>query len=195
MNDTSSAARNRRAMRLGIVVIVGILTTSKGLPVYRSLLAESDAEMLTQRARLEQAQALIGQAAADSVQSVATTRELSLRESGLFQAASLASASANLSNLVADAAADAGVSAGPMQVSPDTSATRAITRISVSGNVKGDIRRIAEFLNALAESPKLVRVRELTISAPDFQASGGVPTQLDVFLVIDALALVTRTAS
>ncbi|HEX6060228.1 MAG TPA: type II secretion system protein GspM [Gemmatimonadaceae bacterium] len=172
MTPVALDARDRRALRIGAWVAGPILVASLlVLPYGRALRAARDA-VAAERSLLARELAVLRDAPHDIQVARAARRALVARSDRLFGGGDAAAASAALASYVGDAAAESGVEL-------EWSETR--TPIEGDSLVAVDIRATAEigaaydFLRALEDGPKLVRVERLTIARTAGRAVGDEP--------------------
>jgi hypothetical protein len=101
-------------------------------------------------------------------------------------------AAGTLASLVSKVADDAKVQLGALQVHIDSVGDGFFTRVSVRTTVIGDVRGITGLLQALERGPKLLAIRELSISQPEPGATDDQPEMLRAEISVEALALPER---
>jgi len=177
----SLSARDRRTLAGGGLAVTVVLLLGKGVPAWHAWERDSRAsaaEVVADAARADQLLATYP-ALRDSL------RARSARTLGIaplvVEGDTPAAAAATLASFVSDAASDAGVKLGAVQPRSDGSGApstppqrpaqrHAFVRVSVHGDLTGDVVGLAQFLGDLERGPTLLAVRDLTISQPEPQA-------------------------
>lgn len=191
---SSLSVRDRRALGVGMLVIMSALLVTRGVPWYREwhgAAMTSAHELVSEAARAERA-VMNGPAIADTMQA---RSERFLRVAPLLlDGASAATAAATLASLVSGAAAAADARIGSVQVrapvATDSSGTasRAFERVTVRATLTADVRGLAQLLLALESGQTLLSIDELSVTQPDPAADGTRPEALQVELVVSGLA-------
>ncbi|HET7584030.1 MAG TPA: type II secretion system protein GspM [Gemmatimonadaceae bacterium] len=189
MKMISLSPRDRRALSLGGAVLALLLLVARGLPAW-------SAWATSQRAIADQLAAQVARARSDVRSSAPTHDSLVMRGKRMVALAprilageSPASAVATLGGVLSGAAATAGVQVGAVQMSVDSSATSAFSRVRVRASATGDIAGVTELLRELEQGPTLLSVRELNLSQPEPAAPASQPEALRIELVVEGLAL------
>jgi Type II secretion system (T2SS), protein M subtype b len=169
--------RERRTLMFGATAIAALVLLTKGVPAWHAWQRDAEAgavELAADAARSDAAIAAYPMLR-DSLR-VRSARLQSL-DSAIVAGADPSSAAASLATMVSDAATDAGVKLGAVQPRVDSEphslgANRAPThqvfaRVSVRGDVIGDVVALTQFLADLEHGPVLLAVRELSITQPE----------------------------
>ena len=191
--------RDRRALSLGIIAIVGGLGLARGVPAVRGWSTMSVASASEVVAEAERAHRTVkGASALADTMSARSARFVALAPS-LLDGASVATASATLASLVSGAAAASNAKLGSVQLAPaaaarDSSGTapRAFARVSVRASLTADVRGLSQFLLALERGPTLLSVEEISVTQAEPGAERTRPEILHVDLVVAGLALVRQ---
>lgn len=185
--------RERRTLLLGVGIVVGLVAVAKVLPAWREWSAEaraSAAETLAEAERAERSVRALG--ALDHMLVARNARYLALAER-IVPGDGPAAAVSELATFLSGTAAAADLSVGAMQVRTDTTAGSAFARVSVLGDVVGDVRGLTRFLAEIERGPLLLSVRELAITQSEPAASADRPEILRVQFAIEGIALRRRT--
>jgi len=175
------SSRDRRTLLRGAAVIAAVLFLAKGVPAWRRWREETGAAAQELAADAQQAETLLKTMPAlrDSLR-VRSARLQSLAPT-IVPGDTPGSAAAALASLVGDAAGDAGVTLGGLEPRADTAeatlgAARSRTsspfvRVSVHGQMTGDIVSIMQFLANIEHGPTILAIRELSITQAEPAAS------------------------
>ena len=179
--------RDRRVLAAGVATMMAIVIIGRGLPALRDWQAAREAEASALTLRVQRARAAVRDADRNR-RLVADARvRLARYESAILSGPTATSATAQLSELLGEAAASAATDLGAIQLSADSTARTTLSRVTARTEIAGDAESIALFLDALEESPRLLAVRELTITAG---APSNMPMQreqLHATVTVDAL--------
>lgn len=157
------SARDRRALRLGALAMLGVAIVVLVAGPYARALRESYAELEAQRGLLARELGALRFADRDAELARRGRRTLAEAHSRLFEGADLVTASARLASYVADRAADSGVDLEESETRPVTdSVSAAAVDVAVSGHVLAVVR----FLRGLEGGPRLARVEQIAIARP-----------------------------
>lgn len=189
MSRLALAHRERRVLLAGAAIMTVLIAVSRGVPVWLDWWRGAAASAAELVAEAERAEASL-RALPEIRDSLARRGERMIALGPLLMGgATPAVAAGALSGLVAEMAAGTGVQLGSVQVRSDSAAASLLTSVTVRGTWTGDIRGTTQMLQALERGPKLLSIRELSISQPDLGAPGDRPEVLRVEFVIEALAL------
>jgi Type II secretion system (T2SS), protein M subtype b len=168
-----------------------------GLGVPPLLRWESESQSAAQELRSERTRAEQQIARATAIRDSATMRGRQLIALGplLLEGDSPSSAAATLAGLVSAAAAKSNVRIGSLQLTVDSAGAGVFLRVSVRGDLTGDVRGVSAMLAALERGPVLLSVRELSISQPDVSAPSDHVETLQSEFVVEGLMLDVRRAS
>lgn len=185
-----------RARERRVIVSAGALLLSAWLVLRAVPWARHRASMLHARTELatgalSRARSTLGSAPAVRDSLAARSIRLVALAPRLLAAASTAEASAVLSALVGGAAALNRVRIIQQDARADSSASL-FTRIAVRLDAEGDMAGVAGWLANLEEGEQLIRVRSLTISAPEPAAPPTQAERLRVVLVVEGWATERR---
>jgi len=186
---TRLAPRDRRALSLGIVAVMGTLLVAGGVPRWRAWEAESlDLAWYADSRLGGVVQALRDSAAiADSLQGL-RAGYLALAP-GLLGGRSAATAGAEMLGLISLAATRAGLRVESLQATGDSAAGRAFVRVAVRGDLTGDVLALAGFLAAVEGGPHRFSLRELSIDQPEPGRPGDQAETLRIRFVAEGVAV------
>ena len=193
--------RDRRTALVGAGIVAGLVALAKGMPVWRAWDAEvraSAAELVAESARAER-----------SVRALPVVRDsLIARNARYLALAELivpgdgpTSAAGELATFVSGAATASDLTVGALQVRVDTTALEvegrtvgsplapAFARVSVQGDLTGDVLGLTYFLSEIEDGPFLLSIRELAVSQPEPAAPADRPEMLRVQFVVEGIAL------
>jgi hypothetical protein len=195
----SLSARDRRTLGRGGLAVGLLLFLGKGVPAWHLWECESRASAAEVVSDATRADMLL--ATYPSLRDSLRARSARLLTVGplVVTGDTPATAAATLASLVSDAATDAGVKLGVVQPRADVSAQTALAprsapraefvRVSVHGDLTGDVVGIAQFLGDLERGPTLLSVRDLAIAQPDPQAASTRMEVLHADFTVFGLAL------
>ena len=170
-------ARDRRALRLGgLVLVPALLLALVVLPWARALAGARD-DLATQRALLARELGAVRDGSRDVSGAIEARLALTLAAARLFDGADAVAASAELASYVSDQAIENGLEV-------EESETRAAApddTPAMDMRARGDVLAIVDFLRALEDGPKLAHVERITITS-DARAAGDEP---DGMLTLD----------
>jgi len=180
-------SRDRRALAVGVVVVVLLIAFARGLPALRRWQADvrDSSAALTQEAARARMTVAHERATRDSL--AARQRRFIALAPLLLGGETPAMGSATLASLISTAATAASVRLGPVQVQADTVARGVFSRVGVRAEITGDIRGVSAFLSILERGPTLVSVRELTIAQLEPAAAADRAEALHVAVAVEAL--------
>jgi hypothetical protein len=185
------SARDRRTLVVGGALVASLIVLAKGVPAWRTWVAEARADADEQARAAADADALVAHARATHDTLAARNARYIALAPALVAGNTPGEASATLVSVVSVAASAAGVKVGAIQLRPaaDTGGQRAFVRVSVHVDVVGDIRGIAAMLAGLEHGPLRLRVRELTVTQPDAAAPADRVEALRTDLTVEGLAM------
>ena len=189
--------RDRRTLLAGAGITTALFMLAKGFPAWRAWDAgvrEAAAETIEEAAHAERS-LLAFPAVRDSLVA-RNARYLELAEL-IVPGDGPASAAAELATFVSGNATAADLALGALQVRADTAggdaAARSVgspfARVSVRGDLMGDVDGLTHFLAAIEGGPFLLAVRELAITQPEPAAPADRPEMLRVQFVVEGIAL------
>lgn len=183
------STRERRTLAIGAFLMGAFLASAKGMPAWLAWQREarsSAAEMHHEATRAERS--LHGlRETLDTLEQ--RQQRLAALAPTLVGGDSPATAAAALASLVSGAAVQAAVRLGATSIYVDSAHSGVFTRVGVRGEATGDVRGLAKMLAALEQGPKMLAVRELSVSQPDPAAGAGQPEVLRIEFVVEGLAL------
>ena len=154
-------ARDRRALRLGALMVVPVLLVAVVIRPYARALRASSDSLATERTLLARELGVLREAGQNAQLAERERRALAEACSRLFEGGDAVAASAQLASYVAELAEETGVSI-------DESETRAATDSSIVAAVEvgatGSVLEILQFLRALENGPRLARSDRISIS-------------------------------
>lgn len=178
-------ARERRALLVGVAIIVPTLAIGRAVPAWRAWDADTRAEvaalhMEVRRARERLASLESGlDADPDERAWVSRSREVP-------------GAVAELTDYLAGIATVTAVQLRTATVRGDTAFVGGAARIELHLALAADLRTLLAFLREVAVGPRMLPVRSLSIAQPDPSAREGRPERLAVELVLEAYAVQER---
>jgi hypothetical protein len=188
--------RDQRALSLGVLVIAGVFTATRGVPALREWSAMSVASAREVGAEARRAQrSVLGARALSDTMRARSERFVALAPM-LLDGSSASTAGATLASIVSGAAAAANARLGSVQVranttAVDTAGRRSFTRVVVRASLTADIRGLSHLLLALERNLTLLSIDELLVTQPDPAADGTRPEALQIELVVAGLAHTT----
>lgn len=196
------SGRDRRALSLGALVIVGTFAVVRGTPALQEWSAMSVASAQEVVAEAERARkGAMGAAALADTMRARSERFVALAPA-LLDGKSAAIAGATLASIVSGAAATSDAKLGSVQLRADTAASdsstagpRAFTRVAVRASLTADVRGLSRFLLALERGLTLLSIDELSVTQPEPAADGTRPEMLQVEIVVAGMALTGRRAT
>jgi hypothetical protein len=185
------ASRDRRTLALGAAVVASLILLAKGVPAWRTWLAEARASADEQTRAATDADALLTRTRVErDTLAVRNARYIGLAPA-LVAGNTRGEASATLASVVSGAASAAGVKLGAVQLRPaaDTGGRGAFVRVSVHADIVGDIHGITAMLTSLERGPLRLRVREVAVTQPDAAAPADRVEALRMDLTVEGLAM------
>ncbi|MFN2399094.1 MAG: type II secretion system protein GspM [Gemmatimonadaceae bacterium] len=184
------SARDRRAIVVGLGVMLALVGGTRLVPSWLSWTRSTRAQSLDRAVALRRARAIVGQSRATRDSMRARTERLAQLSRALVDGETPATAAGALASLVADAATAARVRLDAAQVRADSAVpSAAFVPISVRADVVGDVAGLSRLLSALEGGRTLLAVRVLSISNPEPAASPEHAENLRVTLIVEGLAL------
>lgn len=181
--------RERRVMAIGGALIVGMVTFSRIVPMWRAWQRGAHTSALEMTAAVARTEAAV-RTLEEKLDSLEARKGRFLQLAPLLlDAESPATAAEALRVLVSGAAERAGVRVVKLHASVDTTNDTLLRRVWVSAELEGDIRGVANMISTLEHGPALLAIRELTITQPDPAGSSDQPERLGVWLRIAGLAV------
>jgi hypothetical protein len=177
MSWSTMAAKDRRAIILGAVVVLPALIFIYGVRPYQAAMAATRDELETARLALSREKAVVaarptapgGQQSADSALMMVKPR--------LFEGRDDAIASAQLAAYLGSVARRSRVLMQDANTRPSASSSEGIRTLRVEVRAESDIQGVATFLHNLESGQKLVRVDRLEISrVPGLEERNGYET-------------------
>lgn len=201
--------RDRRTLLAGTGTLVALVALAKGLPAWRAWDADvraAAAETVAEAARAER-RVLALPALRDTL-AARNARYLDLAEL-IVPGEGPAAAAGELGAFVSGSATAADLAVGAMQVRVDTAdaapaspppvaiarpadrprSASPFARVSVQGDLTGDVFGLTSFLADIERGPMLLAVRELAITQPEPGAPADRPEMLRVLFVVEGIAL------
>ena len=185
--------RDRRTLVVGVVAIVGLFATARGVPaavewerrevVAATLLRQQLATATLRSTRLN--------AYRDTLVSRQTT--LSGFDSVMLSGASPAAAASALASELDDLADSVGLRITGMQLRADSSATSSLLEVAVRLVGVTDVVGLASFLRAIDGGATPLAVRELAVAQPDPGAAASKAEALRIDVLVAGLARLRRT--
>lgn len=171
--------RDRRAINLGLLVIVPALVLGAGAPPYLASLEEAQDRLSVERSLLSRELALVADSALALQRETAAAGALAAREPRLFSGEP-AIAAGGLVRYVARAAELSGVrlestetagtdAAGPTlveeRIARDAVAagSSSLTAVRVQLRATGDLMGVLELMRRLEDGPRLIRIEDLSL--------------------------------
>lgn len=177
------SARDRRVLIFGAAVVLLLVGSGRGLPALVAWTAERRARAAVAMAELARAERGI-RGAAGSRRVLAQVRaRLAPYDSALLAGTTPSVAGAALAELLASAASDADAELGAVHLSADTAAHSLLWRAVARTTAHGDLEAIALFLKAIEEEPRVLAMRDLSLS----RAQGPVARQQRERLQLDVV--------
>jgi hypothetical protein len=177
MSWSTMSAKDRRAIMLGVLIVMPALIFIWGVRPYRTAMTETRDELETARLALSREKAAVvakpnapgGQQLADSALVLVGPR--------LFEGRDDAIASAQLAAYLGGVARKSRVLMEDANTRPSTTSPEGIRTLRVEVRAESDMEGVATFLHNLEGGQKLVRVDRLEISrAPGLEDKNGFET-------------------
>lgn len=191
--ESRLAARERRALVLGAVIIASLVLGTRGVPEWRRWRVESRATLMEFNAEVADARhaVALGPTMQDSL--VARRQRLAAYDTLLLAGDDPTAAAAALADAIAEAAEVAEVEVSSVQTEVDSARMRRssaseLLRVRVRADLTASGSALADMLAWLEECPPLLAVRELTVSPVDVMVSAGRAERLRVTLVVEGVA-------
>lgn len=160
--------RDRRALWIGVIVLVGTLAYTRGVPALSAWTRERRASAAELRREL--ADFRRGMAEQKDRKALLTARANALEEldRGLLPGEQPASAAASLARLVGTAADSSNVHIRSTQLRIDSARSDAVySTVGMRIDATSDIRGLTSFLARLERGPTLLVLRSLSITQPE----------------------------
>lgn len=159
-------ARDRRALRLGLLVLAPALLWTWGVQPWRAAMAEARDGLAVQREALAREQALLAGDGRVAALRLAADSAADASRPRLFQARDDLLASAELAGYLARAARANDVLLQEADTRPATVSPSGLRTLQVEIRAESDLEGVLGFLQALEQGERLVRVERLTIARP-----------------------------
>lgn len=180
----SLRARDRRAIRWGLVVLVPALVLGAGLPPYVEALEGGRDQLAVERALLARERRLLADAARGPVQRSAIETALERRLPQLFVGDPTLAAGA-LVRYVAQEAARSGVSLEALETAGTEAAGPGVVGVGVRLRGVGDIAGVMELLRRLEDGSALIRIERLSLERREgYPGAGGGNADDEVQVVV-----------
>ncbi len=190
---TKLSAADRRALRVGALVIVVAVVGGRLAPWWWRVTESAVAEARAARQDLADARALVS-AEPLLMDSLAVRRARLLRfMSGVLLTPRPAAAASQLGAIVTRYGRESGILVSSLSVEADTLVPAGFGRPVVRLEGRGDVRGLTRFLASVENGPARLTVRELTVTQPD-PVGAGRPEDLRLALVIEGIAVHDATA-
>ncbi|MCI0432681.1 MAG: type II secretion system protein M [Gemmatimonadetes bacterium] len=170
------SGRDRRALRLGLVVAVPIVLWMAVVRPYRTALEDARARMDAERALLAREEALIASAASLPAGLERTEDEADRVDRRLVHASNVALVETRVTEVLEDLALDSRVLLEEMRgVQPDrqTADSAFVEPVLLAVQGESDLDGVTRFLHAIEENPLLLRVAELSIEPVTVRPQSG----------------------
>lgn len=189
-------ARDRRALRLGLLVLAPALLWVWGVQPYRAALTEARDGLTLQREALAREQALLAGDGRVSALRLAADSAADASRPRLFSARDDLLASAELAGYLARAARASDVLLQEADTRPATVSPSGLRTLQVEIRAESDLEGFLGFLQALEQGERLVRVERLTIARPaDADADEGDVEVLTLSATVLGYALAPDSAA
>lgn len=187
MTLAPSSDRDRRALLIGITVILGVLGLSKGVPRWMAWRAD-----LREAAEVATGQLALVRGALMSLPATLDTAEARVAQLRAFSGQLLvvrddAEAARQVRGLVEEAARVAGIVLEVTEVTSD-STRRPTGRITIRARGAGDVVGVKDFLLRLEGGGRFVSVRNLSIETRDLTIPDDGMETLSLDLILDGLS-------
>lgn len=164
MSGFNMSAKDRRAVVLGVSVIVGSLVLVRGIPAYRGALSDTRERLVAERDALARERAAVTAASrnpqlqhlADSAMRAMTPR--------LFEGRDDVMASAELVTYLGGLTRQSRVLLQDASTRPATASPSGVRTLHVDIRAESDLRGVLSLLQALERGGKLVRIDRIDIS-------------------------------
>ena len=194
MKWSTMSSRDRRAVKLGAIILLPALLFIWGVRPYRAALADARDQLATERATLARERAAIETARQNpQLQHVADSAMRAMRPR-LFEGKDDVMASAELASYLGEVASDTRVWLQDASTRPSLSPTDGVRTLRVDIRGESDLLGALMFLQALERGQKLVRVDRLDISRSARSEDEDVET-LTIAATISGFAVNDSTAT
>jgi hypothetical protein len=167
----SLSDRDKRALRLGVMLAAPILILQFAIKPYGALLSRRTDEFTTQRGLLSRELQLLQQRAAYETHHVQARRLLAETESQLFLSPDEVSASAALTHYVTEHARRAVVQVRQIQTLPAVPLSEEVVAVEVEIRGESDFEGVLTFLQGLEFGDKLITIPVIRIESVAHDAS------------------------
>ncbi|MEO6877312.1 MAG: type II secretion system protein GspM [Gemmatimonadaceae bacterium] len=164
MKWTTMSARDRRAIVLGVVVLLPGLLLIWGVRPYRAALADARDRLATERETLARERAAVATAQRNPLLQHIADSAMRTMTPRLFEGKDDVMASSELAAYVGDEARRARVWLQDANTRPATPAANGVRTLRVEIRAESDLHGVMQFLQLLENGGKLVRIDRLDIS-------------------------------
>jgi hypothetical protein len=192
MTALRMSIRDRRALLAGVAALAIVLAVGRGVPAFLSWQREARGEDAEARQALARDRSLIALDPATRDSAIVRGRRVIALAPVILSGDSPNSAGATLAGILSGAAAQSGVRLGAVQIRSDSLSRDAFTRIGAHMEATGDIRGVANMLDALERGPTLLSIRSFSITQPEMLAGDDRVEALRVELDVEGLMLNPR---
>lgn len=190
----SLTARDRRALAIGALVLVGALAFRAAIPAREAMRRlRVDNQALSDRIAIA-GRVAAGRASLGDTLAVLEARSLRA-DSLLLPRGSAPSVASALATVVRSSARSAGLELLAATSEHDSTATAPFQRASIRVEAQGDVSGLMQFLLLVELAPGLLDVRELSVTPTEPTAGNDRAEVLRISLTIEGVALAGRTGT
>jgi hypothetical protein len=186
---SSLSPRERRVIAAGAIVLVVGLLVGRVAPAWAAWVADERERAILARGRLAAARNAIANLAAERDTLMTRNGRYLAIAPALLAGSSVQAAGVALASVVSGAAASAGLDVGALQLAADTTSGGVFARVSVRGDLRGDVAGVTDFLLALERQSVLLAIRRFAVSQPDPGAASDRPEALRLEVTVEGLTL------
>jgi hypothetical protein len=177
MNWSSMSAKDRRAIVLGMAIVLPALFYIWGVRPYRAALAETRDELAIARLALSREKAAVTTTVANPDAQRSADSALLMTAPRLFEGRDDAIASAQLASYLGNVARKSRVLMQDANTRPSSISPEGIRTLRVEVRAESDVQGVTTFIHNLEAGQKLVRVDRLEISrVPGLEDKNGFET-------------------
>jgi hypothetical protein len=177
MSWSTMSPKDRRAIILGLGIVLPALIFIWGVRPYRAAMAETRDELETARVALAREKAAVAAQPSDPGGQKSADSALTMVAGRLFEGRDDAIASAQLAAYLGSVAKRSRVLMQDANTRPSTTSPEGIRTLRVEVRAESDVQGVATFLHNLESGSKLVRVDRLEVSrVPGLEDKNGYET-------------------
>jgi hypothetical protein len=195
MSSLAISPRDRKTLAAGVLGILAIVGSARGIPVWREWDEQSrgSARELSLQVAALKSQLRHLSVLRDSAR--ALTVSASAERERLLEASTVGIGGAALATRITDVADELGIRVSAVQIRPDSLFRSGYARVAVSLTASGDVTHLTDLLQSLESSDALLAVRELTVTPGDVLTPDGRPETLRFQVLVEGLVMKSKPDS